>query len=163
MRAPRPVVTMTTLLMVAATSSACGGDSSESRLRMQRWIEDADEICEDENAELAEVATPELDPFDESLTVAQLDDIATYLERTLEVQDETSERLDDLGLPADDAGDIEDVLEQRERGREAVELAIDSGRAGDAEQFVANYREAVTEYDKATRGAREFGLEECGQ
>jgi hypothetical protein len=154
---------MTTMLMVAATSWACGGDSSESRLRLRRWIEDADEICEDENAEIAEIVTPELDPFDETLSFAQLDEIAAYLERTLEVQDETSERLDDLGLPADDAGDIEDVLEQRERGRAAIELAIESARAGDAEQFVANYREAVTEYDKATRGAREFGLEECGQ
>jgi hypothetical protein len=157
------VVTMTTVLALAATGSACGGDSSETRRRTQRWIEDADEICEDENAAIAEIDAPALDPFSESLTDAQLDEIASYLERTVAIQDDTTERLDDLGLPADDAGEIEDVLEQRARGRMAVERAIDFARDGDAERFVAVYREAVTEYDKATRGAREFGLEECGQ
>jgi hypothetical protein len=156
----RLVVLMTTVLTVAA---GCGGDSSETRLRTQRWIEDADEVCEDENDALAEIDPPELDPFSESLTDAQLDEVAAYLERTLEVQDDTTERLDDLGLPADDADDIEDLLEQRMRGRMAVERAIEYARDGDGERFVATYREAVTEYDRATRGAREFGLEECGQ
>ena len=154
---------MTTMLAVAAAGSACGGDSSETRLRTERWIDDADEVCEDENAALAEIEPPALDPFSESLTDAQLDEIAAYLERTVAIQDETTDRLDDLGLPADDAGEIEDVLEQRARGRMAVGRAIDFARDRDGEQFVASYREAVTEYDKATRGARDFGLEECGQ
>jgi hypothetical protein len=160
---PVRVVVPVVLVLVAVVGGACGGDSGESRLRTERWIEDADEICEDENDALAELEPPDVDPFDESLTAAQLDEIAGYLERSLQIQDETTGRLDDLGLPADDADDIEDVLEQRERGQAAVERAVDAAREGDAEQFVSEYRQAVTEYSRASQGAHEFGLEECGQ
>jgi hypothetical protein len=160
---PVRVLVPVVLALVPVVGAACGGDSGESRLRTERWIEDADEICEDENDALAELEPPDVDPFDESLTAAQLDEIAAYLERSLEIQDETTGRLDDLGLPADDAGDIEDVLEQRARGEAAVERAIEAAREGDAELFVTEYRDAVTEYSRASQGAHEFGLEECGQ
>ncbi len=151
------------VVLVPLVGAACGGDSGESRLRTERWIEDADEICEDENLALTELEAPDVDPFDESLTAAQLDEVATYLERSLEIQAEMTERLDDLGLPANDPDEIEDVLEQRERGQALVENAIDAAREGDGEQFVLRYRRAVNEYSKASQGAHEFGLEECGQ
>jgi hypothetical protein len=151
------------VVLIPLVGAACGGDGGESRLRTERWIEDADEICEDENDALTELEPPDVDPFDESLTAAQLDEIAAYLGRALEIQGETTGRLDDLGLPANDADDIEDVLEQRARGEAAVERAIDAAREGDAERFVTEYREAVTEYSRASQGAHEFGLEECGQ
>ncbi|MGH8986456.1 MAG: hypothetical protein ACRDY6_21665 [Acidimicrobiia bacterium] len=151
------------VVLILLVGAACGGDSGDSRLRTERWIEDADEICEDENDALGELEPPKIDPFDESLTPAQLDEIAVYLERSLALQNEMTGRLDDLGLPANDPGEIEDVLEQRERGQAAVENAIAAARNGDGERFVIRYRQAVTEYSKASQGAYEFGLEECGQ
>lgn len=151
------------VVLIPLVGAACGGDSGESRLRTERWIEEADEICEDENDDLAELEPPEVDPFDESLTTAQLDEIAAYLERSLAIQDEMTRRFDDLGLPANDPGEIEDVLEQRERGQAAVKNAIDAAREGEGNHFVVSYRRAVTEYSKASQGAHEFGLEDCGQ
>jgi len=157
------VVVSALVVLIPLVGAACGGDTAASRLRTERWIENADEICEDENDALAELEPPELDPFDENLTPAQLDEIVVYLERSLAIQGEITGRLDDLGLPANDADEIEDVLEQRERGQAAVEDAIDAARAADADLFVTRYRRAVTEYSKASQGAHEFGLEECGQ
>jgi hypothetical protein len=151
------------VVVVPLVGAACGGDSGDSRLRTERWIEHADEICEDENDALAELEPPAVDPFDEALTAAQLDEIATYLERSLAIQNDMTGRLDDLGLPANDADEIEDVLEQRERGQAAVETAIVAARNGDGERFVIRYGQAVNEYSKASQGAHEFGLEECGQ
>lgn len=153
----------TVMLAVLVLGSACRRDSGEPRLRTERWIEAADEICAGANAELAALEPPAVDPFDEALTAAELDEIADYLERSLEVEADTTRRLDELGLPDDNAGAIEDVLDQREEGRIAVETAIDAARADEGELFAASYRSAVTEYDKASRGAREFGLRECGQ
>jgi len=157
------VLVAAAVVLIPLVGAACAGDSGESRLRTERWIEEADEICDDENDALAELEPPDVDPFDESLTTAQLDEIAVYLERSLEIQDEITGRLDDLGLPANDPGEIEDVLEQRELGQTAVRRAIAAAREGEGERFVVRYRRAVTEYSKASQGAHEFGLEECGQ
>lgn len=156
-------MTTAAALTVAVLTPACGGDAGEPRLRLDRWIDEVDEICADQNAELAALEPPAVDPFDEALTTDELDEIAGYLERSLEVEADTTRRLDDLGLPDDNAGAIEDVLDQREEGRLAVETAIDAARAGESELFAASYRRAVTEYDEASRDAREFGLRECGQ
>jgi hypothetical protein len=154
---------MATVIAFVTATAACSDDSSESQLRTQRWIEEADEICEEENAALEELEVPAVDPFDETLTAAQLEEIVAYLDRALEIEADMTARLDDLGLPPDGGDEIEDVLEQRRLGRAAVEQAIEFARDGNAEAFTTTYREAVTEYDRATRGAREFGLEECGQ
>ena len=143
--------------------AGCGDDSGEPRLSKDRWIEQADEICEQEKSEQGDLAVPATDPFDETLTPAQLGEIGDYLRASLEIQDRATDRLDSLGLPDDGAGDIEDVFDRREDGRRAVETSIDAARAGNAEQFALNYREAVVEYGKASQRAREFGLRECGQ
>jgi hypothetical protein len=143
--------------------AGCNDNSGAPRLTKDRWIEQADEICEEEKSELGDLETPAADPFDKALTAEQLEEIAGYLMDSLEIQDRATGRLDGLGLPDDDAGDIEEVLEHREDGKVAVELAIDAARATDAEQFAVQYRQAVTDYGKASQAAREFGLEECGQ
>ncbi len=155
------------LALVAFTTpavlAACNDDGDEGRLRKERWIERADELCEDEKQALNALAPPDADPFDENLTPEQLREIATYLEASLRVQDDLTEELDELGLPAEDTGDIEAVLERRQEGDAAVALAIDAAEIGDAEGFVLEYRRAATEYSKASQRARDFGLEECGQ
>jgi hypothetical protein len=147
------------LVMVAG----CGGDSGEGRLSKDRWIEQADEICHQEKDEQDELEVPDADPFAAELDPAQLTKIAEYLEASLVIQNRATGRLDGLGLPDDDAGDIEDVLDHRKDGKASVGAAIESARAGDTEQFQLNYRRAVTDYGKASQAAREFGLEECGQ
>jgi len=143
--------------------AGCSDDSGEPRLSKDRWIEQADEICDQEKSEQGELEVPDADPFDETLTATQLTQIADYLRASLEVQDRATGRLETLGLPDDDADDIENVLEHREDGKRAVEASIDAARAADAEQFSVNYREAVTAYGKASESARKFGLRECGQ
>jgi hypothetical protein len=160
---------MRTLVMAAVAPAAlvalagCADDSGEARLSKDRWIEQADEICEEEKSELGDLETPPADPFDEMLTPTQLEEIADYLRASLEIQDRATGRLDGLGLPDDDADDIEDVLEHRAVGKRAVEAAIEGARAGDADRFTRHYRRAVTDYGRASQAAREFGLEECGQ
>lgn len=143
--------------------AGCADDSGEPRLSKDRWIEQADDICEQEKSEQRDLAVPDADPFDETLTAAQLGEIADYLRASLEIQARATDRLESLGLPDDDAGEIENVLERRQDGRRAVEASIDAARAGDVEQFAMNYRQAVVEYGKASQRAREFGLRECGQ
>jgi len=147
------------LVMVAG----CGDDSGEGRLSKDRWIEEADEICHQEKSEQDDLAVPDADPFADALDPSQLTEIADYLEASLEIQGRATGRLEGLGLPDDDADDIEDVFEHRDDGKLAVEVAIESARAGDIEQFQLSYRQAVTDYGRASQAAREFGLEECGQ
>jgi hypothetical protein len=155
------------LMAVAAialvTAAGCRDDSGEGRLSKDRWIEQADEICHQEKDEQNELEVPDADPFAAELDPAQLIEIADYLEASLVVQDRATERLDGLGLPDDDAGDIENVLDHRVDGKAAVRGAIESARAGDTEQFQLSYRRAVTDYGKASQAAREFGLQDCGQ
>jgi len=151
------------LALLTPVTVACSDRGDEGRLRKERWIEQADELCKDEKASLGELEPPDADPFDESLGSDQLAEIATYLEASLEIQDDLTQKLDDLDLPADDAGDIETVLDRRVDGAAAVALAIDAAQAGDTKDFVAAYRTAATEYSKASQRARDFGLEECGQ
>jgi hypothetical protein len=157
---------MRTLVVTAVALvalSGCTDDSGEPQLSKDRWIEQADEICEEEKSEFGDLDAPPSDPFDEMLTPTQLEGIAEYLRTSLEIQDRATGRLDGLGLPDEDADDIEDVLEHREDGKLAVEAAIDGARAADADRFTLHYRQAVADYGKASQAAREFGLEECGQ
>jgi hypothetical protein len=156
----RVLVTAAIALVAVA---GCNDDSGERQLSKDRWIEQADEICDREKDEQGALEVPDADPFDDDLTAAQLTEIADYLRASLEIQDRATDRLDGLGLPDDDAGDIENVLEHRQDGRRAVEIAIDAARSGDDERFAVNYRQAVTDYGKASQAAREFGLQECGQ
>jgi hypothetical protein len=151
------------VVSLVVPTAACRDDAGEVRLSKEQWIERADEICRDENASLGELEEPDVDPFDPNLTDEQLAELADFLEASLRVEEQATERLDDLGLPDDEAGDIEDVLEQRREGRTSAELAIDAARRGDAESFVVSYRDAVVDYDGAAQGARQFGLEDCGQ
>jgi hypothetical protein len=153
------------LLALAApvVTAACADSNNEGRLRKERWIDRADERCEDEKDALGELEAPDADPFDVTLTSEQLAEIATYLDASLRIQDDLTDDLDDLDLPAEDSGDIETVLEHREEGAAAVGRAIDAAERGDAETFVLRYREAATAYSKASQKARDFGLEECGQ
>jgi len=154
---------LATAAIALVALAGCKDDTGEPRLSKDRWIEQADEICDQEKEEQGDLAVPDADPFDDGLTAAQLIEIADYLQASLEVQDRATGRLDGIGLPDDDAGDIEDVLEHRRDGRRAVQVAIDAARAADIELFAVNYRQAVTDYGKASQAAREFGLEECGQ
>ena len=154
---------MAVAAIALVTALGCSDDSGEGRLSKDRWIEQADEICDQEKDEQDSLDVPDADPFADDLDASQLANIADYLEASLEIQDRATERLEGLGLPDDDADDIEDVLEHREDGKRAAEAAIESARAGDTEQFQMRYRRAVTEYGKASQAAREFGLEECGQ
>jgi hypothetical protein len=141
---------LATAAIALVAIAGCDDHSGDRRLSKDRWIEQADEICEQEKDEQGELQVPDADPFDDNLTAAQLTAIADYLQVSLEVQDRATDRLDGIGLPDEDTGDIEEV-------------AIDAARAGDADRFAVNYRQAVTDYGKASQAAREFGLQECGQ
>lgn len=151
------------IALMALGTVACRERGNEGRIRKERWIERADELCRDEKSALGALEAPDADPFDVTLTPEQLSEIATYLDASLAIQVDLTEQLDDLGLPNDDAGDIETVLERRVDGAAAVALAIDAAEAGDGERFVTEYREAANEYSRASQRARDFGLEECGQ
>jgi hypothetical protein len=161
---PGPRIVFSLLALAApVVGAACADNDNEGKLRKERWIERADERCEDEKDALNELEAPDADPFDVTLTPDQLAEIATYLEASLRIQDELTGELDDLDLPAEDGDDVEAILERREEGAVAVRLAIDAAEAGEAERFVRNYRAAATEYSKASQAARDFGLTDCGQ
>ncbi len=150
-------------LAIPAATGACADSGNEGGLRKERWIERADERCEDEKDALGELEAPDADPFDMALTPEQLAEIATYLEASLRIQDELTAELDDLDLPAEDGDDVEEILERRKEGAVAVRRAIDAAETGDAQRFVRSYRTGATAYSKASQKARDFGLTECGQ
>lgn len=150
-------------LVTPGIAAACADNGNEGGLRKERWIERADERCEDEKDELNELEAPDADPFDVNLAPEQLTEIAVYLEASLRIQDELTGELDDLDLPAEDGDDVEEILQGREEGARSVRRAIKAAEAGDAPRFVRHYRAAATAYSKASQKARDFGLEECGQ
>src|SRR5687767_164003 len=105
------------VMSLVVPAAACRDDAGEARLSKEQWIERADEICRDENASLGELDAPDVGPFDPNLTDAQLAETAEFLEASLRIEEQATKRLDDLGVPDEDAGDIEEVLEQRRDGR----------------------------------------------
>jgi hypothetical protein len=154
---------MTAVPLLFAVGAACNDESDAGRLAKERWIEEADAICADENAALTKLDEPAVDPFDPGISDAQLAEAADFLAASVRIQDRATARLEELGLPDEDAGDIEDALELREDGRAHVVTAVDAARTQNAELFAQEYRAAVSDYDEAAQEAREFGLQECGQ
>ena len=157
----RPALVALGSLLVVTT--ACADDNPERRIPKAEWLRRADAICRDENAKRRELASPDFDPTDPDLGGVQLREAARFLEATLAIADDTTAELDRLGLPDQDADAVRDILDDRERGRRAILDAVESARAGDAEDFREGFGQASAAYAGAAEKAAALGLDHCGQ
>jgi hypothetical protein len=157
----RPALLALGSVLVVAT--ACADDGDERRIPKAEWLRRADAICRDENAERRDLASPDFDPTDPDLSGAQLRAAARFLEATLMIADDTTAELDRLGLPDEDTDAVRDILDDRERGRRAILRAVESARAGDAEEFREGFGQASAAYAGAAEEAAALGLDHCGQ
>lgn len=149
--------------LAASLLAGCSDEPDDDRLSRRAWIRRADAICRAENADRAVLEAPAFDPLSGDLTSAQLAEAADFLERSLTLSDDTTEQLDTLGLPATDADEVEEILDERASGRERLVRAIEGARDGDMELFRDNFGRASGDYAEAGRLAAELGLRQCGQ
>ena len=156
---------MSALLSVVITTSisGCGGDDEETRLTRREWIRRGDAICREENERRAALVPPAFDPASTDLTADQLVMAADFLEQTLTISDDTTARLETLGLPSRGAGEIDDMFDERASGRRHILAAIEAARLADVEEFRSRFGRGSADFADATEIAIDFGLEDCGQ
>jgi hypothetical protein len=150
------------IVLLTTTLIGCGSED-EVRLTRRDWIRRADAICREENERRAALTPPAFDPASLELTPEQLLMAADFLDQSLAISDDTTERLETLGYPSQGEGDVEDILEERAEGRDEILLAIEAAGAGDVEEFRTRFGRGSADFADAAELAAEFGLEDCGQ
>jgi hypothetical protein len=161
---PRVRVAVTVSLLLATSGIAgCEDDGGDERLTRTEWITEADKICRDQLDSQAEVEEPGFDPFQAELTEDQLRVAVLYLEKLLDLQEDATERLDELGLPKEGSGSVRRMLRIRSDGREELERSVAAARAGDVDRFQDRLERASGRFERAGDLAARFGLRACGQ
>jgi hypothetical protein len=158
----RPLVVPALAFVVLVAS--CDDDGGVESISKADWIEQADEICVENDEEIAALDEPTFDASDD-LTDEQLEEAADFLEAQDELQEETVDSLEELPPPEEtaDADEVEEILGVVQQALDDEGRAIDAARDGDAAEFTEFLGSAADEYEEAQQAAADFGLEECGQ
>jgi hypothetical protein len=161
MRGVRLVTTLGAGLLVAIVLAACGGDSSpevnsvlttetttsSTSASKTDFIEQADPICEEANAQIQQFASA-----GQGLTEA--DQIADIRQGVLD-------DLNALGPPDEDRTTLDEFLTSLEQQIEAgKKIALAQARGEDTAQFE---EELATARDAGETAAAAYGFQDCGQ
>jgi hypothetical protein len=135
--------------LAALALSACGGDGALSK---DEFIEQADEICEDIDQQIAELGEPEnREAFEE------------LVDEGTEITNDGLERLRALEPPAEDRDQINRMLDKIE---EAVELLPEIQVAledRDVEALQTLQSEVQAAASEAQTIAEDYGFEQCAR
>jgi hypothetical protein len=156
------------IVAVAACGDDGGGSSppttdAPQELTTEEWIEEADAICIDGNAEQDEFEQPSGDPRTVNLTDRQLDAWGDYFENVLPSGRDAVERFGELVPPDEIAADVDELNELRTQTVALVEQAVDAAREGDNVAFrnaVVDSLDVGEQIDEIFIG---IGTEVCGQ
>lgn len=130
-----------------------GGHGRGRRLAQKAaFIEQADTICADAEAEIDALGTP-----------ASAEELPDFLAKGVEIQTAQIEKLKGLEAPAEDADWWSDTLALLDQLNEATEKLRDKAAAGGTEaELNALADEATPINDELTQRAQEYGLQKCG-
>jgi hypothetical protein len=147
--------------------SACGGDDDgddasddtteettettdeEAALTLDEWVEEADAICEEANDAGDEVGSP-----------ASIDDVIEMAPDLYDVSEAQYDDLVALGLPDEQADDVEEALALLEEQLGILEEIVDAG--DDEEAINELLEEGAALGEEADAIAADLGLEVCG-
>jgi len=157
MRRLAPVLALSLLPLLACSNDEGGGDSGPSlEERREAYVSDAEEVCTDANAEVAEIPTP-----------TSVDTVAAYADEVVAVLQRTVDQVSALEPPEEDKAELEEKV-----------LSPLSSDAGVAEQYAADVGTAAEANDQAALlqlvqqlpqtsadldFMREYGLVECAK
>ena len=144
----RRLTAMTAVLLLAFTVAACGGDDDDGggeALSEAEFVEQANKICADGEAELDEQQPDSENPSPE--------EIEEYIDDVLvpNVQDQL-DAIGELNPPEEIADDVDAMLEE-------AESALDEVGDMSAEEIMSTEEDPFTASNEL---AAELGLDECG-
>ena len=131
-----------------AADTAAGDVSPEKAA----FIEQADTICADAEAEIDALGTP-----------ASAEELPDFLAKGVEIQTAQIEKLKGLEAPAEDADWWSETLALLDQLNAATEKLRDKAAAGGTEaELNALADEATPINDELTQRAQDYGLQKCG-
>jgi hypothetical protein len=142
---------MFTAAVVASAGCGGGGGQGDDRLTKEEFIAQADAICKEANDKLDALGEP-----------ANIEEVATFAEDAIAIQEDALARLRALKPPAEDEATLNEAYalldQQVELGRQIV-TAAEAGDVAAIEEIVAQ-GEPIN--DQADQIATDYGLKECG-
>lgn len=146
------------VLVLAACSDDGGSDddadattttaAEAETISLDEWVEEADAICEEANEAVDEIGEPE-----------DLDDLREMAPDVVEIFQQQLDDLEALGLPDEQADDVERALELLDEQIALIEDLEDAEDEAEVEDIIAEGTELDEE---ASEIAQDLGLEVCG-
>lgn len=137
-------------LGVLLLASACGGgggnELSAAELRTQ-----ADQICKDGEADLAEVGEPD-----------SLEGLGPYLEKAIPIFSEQTDKLDELEPPAELEAEWDRAMELNRKSLDIAEEAQQAAESKDQRKFQDAIERGQKNEAELDRLSRKLGLKVCG-
>ena len=160
-------LTVLILALVALSIVACGDDDDDgggdsgSAVSKDEFIEQADQICREGNAEF-ERLNEELDAISGGSASEQFAEAESLFREGVEIVDEGLEEFRALTPPPGDEETIDSYLDGVEDQRTYLEQLADAAGAGDVEEFekTGDRLEEVAAERRVI--AQDYGFEECG-
>jgi hypothetical protein len=142
-----------TIALLAATvaMAGCGGGGGDDRLTREEFVSQADAICEEYEAKLDALGTPQ-----------NPDELADFADRALPIAEDGRAELGELRPPEELEDTYDAWLAQGDRAIRIVEDLRDAAEDGDVSEIQRIAREAETADAEANRLAEQLGFEQCG-
>ena len=138
-----------TAIMTDATDTGVAADVSPEKAA---FIEQADAICADAEAQIDALGTP-----------ASAEELPDFLSKGVEIQTAQIDKLKGLEAPGDDADWWTETLGLLDQLNEATKKLADKAAAGGTEaELNALADEATPINDELTQRAQDYGLQKCG-
>lgn len=164
------VIAALSIVAVAACGDDGGGvtdtpdePDEPTELTADEWVTEADAICTEFRADIADLDTPSGDPTSINTTDRELTQFADYLDAVVPLLQDAAERTAALGAPPELATDIESLTDLRAASIVATQDAAAAAREGDNLSFRSAWNE-ITENEAEIDGvSQQLGLQVCGQ
>jgi hypothetical protein len=138
------------LLAATFTIAGCGGGGGD-RLSRAEFISQADAVCEEYEAKLDALGTPQ-----------NAEQLADFADKALPIAQDGREELGELRPPEELQETYDDWLEQGDRAIEIVEDLREAAEDGDTAEIQRIAQEAEAADAEANRLAAQIGFEQCG-
>jgi polyhydroxyalkanoate synthesis regulator phasin len=133
----------------AATSlAACSDDAGTSK---EDFVAAADDVCREADEKIAEIGQPRVE-----------EGILEYVEQAQEVSADLAADLRELEPPAEDAADVEQMIDDLERATDLLEPLAQATVDRDANAVQELQEEVQQTTDDISAFADSYGFEVCG-
>jgi hypothetical protein len=136
--------------VLALLGAACGGGDDGDRLSEEEFRTQANAICEEYDAKIAEIGSPE-----------SPEDIPEFVEQGIPVIEEGLAELRALNPPAELEEDYNAMLDETEKAIPAARDLSEAAAEGDAEAVQEAIEQGQRADEASDRFATELGLDAC--